>query len=300
MQTTANDVSTIQQRAIEVWNKEILNYVEQHKDNMTARNVLAQRKLSPSVEIDVVTTFDRTGPGAQITAKGAAPDKIGSKASYDYHSMYQIATGFNITAKDMKLDPSLKNRLIDIAMRDIHRAEDAFAIFGEDKLGVKGIVGAAQANGNGKIVASGASGTEVNNSGAWTGEIGTDIYQDVNAAIGLLDGEYEATYLLGNRKSMNCLTRLNPERVPYYKELSGLFGKKNEADKSWMWTNDTIADGVVYVVAKDFMAGEYVVSENPRIVPYALAPGENYPFEVISWSAPEIHVDEAFVEIAIS
>jgi len=289
-----NDDSAILQEATEEWTKEMVKYVEKHKDNMTARNILEQRTIGADVEIDIVTNYDRTGPGAQIVAKGTPPDKAGTKTSTDQFNIYQIATGFNVNAKDLKKDPKIKNRQVDICMRDIHRAEDRFALFGDDKLGVMGIVDAAQANENGKITSS-------NNAGAWTGETGTDIYDDINTALGYMDAEFEPAYLIGSRTALQNLNRMNSERVPYYKEISGLFGKKNENDKSWMWTTDQLKDtDKVYLIPKDMMAGEYVISENPRIVNYNMQPGENYPIEIVSWSAPEIHDPNGFVEIDIS
>jgi len=289
-----NDDSAILQEASEEWTKEMVRYVEKHKDNMTARNILETRTIGADVEIDIITNYDRTGPGAQIVAKGTPPDKAGTKTYTDQFNIYQIATGFNVNAKDLKKDPKIKNRQIDICMRDIHRAEDRFALFGDSKLGVMGIIDAAQANENGTITSS-------TNAGAWTGETGTDIYDDLNVALGKMDAEFEPAYLLGSRTALQNLNRMNSERIPYYKEVAGLFGKKNENDKSWMWTTDQLNDiNKVYLIPKDMMAGEYVISENPRIVNYNMQPGENYPIEIVSWSAPEIHDPNAFVEIDIS
>lgn len=291
----SNDDASILQEASEEWTKEMVRYIEKNKDNMTARNILETRNIGADVEIDIVTNYDRTGPGAQIVAKGTPPDKMGSKTFTDQFNIYQIATGFNVNAKDLKKDPKIKNRQIDICMRDIHRAEDNFALFGDSKLGVIGIVGAAQANENGKI-------TSATNAGAWTGETGTDIYDDLNTALGYMDEDFEPAYLMGSRKALQNLNRMDSERNPYYKDVStGIFGKKNENDKSWMWVTDQLkGKDQVYMVPKDMMAGEYVISENPRIVNYDMQPGENYPIEIVSWSAPEIHSTEGFVEIDIS
>ncbi|MBE9570779.1 MAG: hypothetical protein IMF11_09130, partial [Proteobacteria bacterium] len=92
---------------------------------------------------------------------------------------------------------------------------------------------------------------------------------------------------------------------PYYKSVAGLFGKKDENDKSWMWMSNHISATTslaggrgVYVIPKDFLAGEFVVAENPHIVEYPMMPGQNYYFEVVGWVTPEMHQDDAFVEIA--
>ena len=150
---------------------------------------------------------------------------------------------------------------------------------------------AAQANANGKITTS-------TNKGKWSGETGTDIYDDINTAIGLMDGDFEPAYLIGNRTDLLYLNRPDSERVPYYKSVAGLFGKKDENDKSWMWMTNHIDAGKVYLAPKDFMAAEFVVAENPHIIEYPMQPGQNYYFEVVAWVVPEFHQYDAFVEIA--
>lgn len=284
--------SAIPQHFVEEWEREIALYVEKFSDNMAARNVLETRDVGEDVQIDVVTTYDRTGPGAQIIAKGVAPESMGVKSTEIKHDVYQIATGFHINRKDLKSDPKMKNRLVDIAMRDIHRAEDDFALNGKTVLNVKGIVGAAQANSNGKITTS-------TNAGKWSGETGTDIYDDINAAISLMDGDFEPAFLVGNRTDLLRLNRMDSERMPYYKTVSGLFGKTNENDKSWMFMTKRITAGKVYVVPKDFMAGEFVIGENAHIVDdYPMQPGQKFWVEVVCWVVPEMHQNDAFVEIA--
>jgi len=283
--------SAILSHFVEAWQREIALYIEKYKDNMAARNLLPVRFVGESVQIDVVQKYDRSGPGAQIVAKGSAPDTMGVTSSTENHEMYQIATGFYLNAKDLASDPNTKLRLVDIAMRDVHRAEDDFALNGKSSLNVKGIVGAAQANANGKITTS-------TNKGAWSGETGTDIYDDINTAIGLMDGDFEPAYLVGNRTDLLRLNRPDSERQPYYKSIAGLFGKTDENDKSWMWMTNHITAGHVYVIPKDFLAGEFVVAENAHLIEYPMQAGQNYYFELVSWVAPEIHQKNAFVEIA--
>ena len=65
-----NDAGSILEEVTEAYKLQINEYFEKNKDNMTARNVLAQRKVGANVEIDVVMKYDRRGPGAQIVAKG--------------------------------------------------------------------------------------------------------------------------------------------------------------------------------------------------------------------------------------
>jgi len=286
-----NDASILS-HFTEEWTREIGLYVEKYSDNMLARNVLDTRNVGEGVQIDVVVTYDRTGPGAQIVAKGVAPESMGVKAASIKHEVYQISTGFYIHRKDLSSDPKSKNRLVDIAMRDIHRTEDDFAINGSTKHNVDGIVAAAEANSKGKITTS-------TNKGKWAGETGTDIYDDINTAIGFMDGDFEPAFLVGNRTDLLRLNRMDSERQPYYKSVAGLFGKTNENDKSWMFMTKRVTAGKVYVVPKDFMAGEFVIGENAKIVDdYPMQPGQNFWIEVVAWVVPEMHQNDAFVEIA--
>lgn len=292
-----NDSGSILEEVTENYKLQINEYFEKNKDNMTARNILHQRKVGANVEIDIVTKYDRRGPGAQIVAKGGTPDKGGVSGTPTYFPFYQIAAGFSINAKDMKIDSKIKSRNLEVAMGDIKRAEDNLVINGNSTYGITGLVAAARANTNGKITATGGT---YNNAGKWEGETNTDIYSDIKLACDLMDDRFEPAFILGNKITTGKLDRMSSERVPYYKECAQLFGKNNPNDKSYIWTSAYVPDGYAYVIAKDMEAGEYVVSENPRVVPYAMQPGENYPFDIISWATPEFHCNEAFVEIAIT
>jgi len=285
-----NDAAILQ-HFVEEWEREIALYVEKYKDNMAARNLLPVRNVGEDISIDVVQKYDRTGPGAKIIAKGAIPETLGISVESVKHEVYQIACGFGLNAKDLRLAPKTKARIVDVAMKEMHRAEDDFALNGSSKLNVKGIVTAAQANSNGKITTS-------TNNGKWAGETGTDIYDDLNSAIALMDGDFEPAFLVGNRTDLLYLNRPDSERVPYYKSVAGLFGKKDENDKSWMFMTNHITAGKVYLIPKDFLAGEFVVAENPHIIEYPMMPGQNYYFEICAWVVPEIHQNDAFVEIA--
>ena len=289
-----NDAETLKHH-IENWTRVIKDYVDRYKDNMTARNVMDVRTVGADVAIDVVETFDDAGVEASIVAKGAVPESIGLKASSVDHNIFQISVGFGVSKKDMLLDSSLQARKIDLAMRLIHRKEDDLMINGSTRYNITGLVGAAQANANGTITAS-------TNAGKWAGETGTDIYDDVNEGMDLIDGEFDAAFLVGNKSDIKYLNRMDSERHPYRHDIAGLFGKK-ESDMSWIWKTNHITAGKVYLVPKDFMAGEFVVSENPSIDPlYAggLGPGKNYAFEIGGWVVPEFHNNDAFVEIDVT
>jgi len=228
---------------------------------------------------------------------------MGVKVEDTKHDIYQIATGFHISQKDLSLDPTTKNRLIDIAMRDIHRTEDDMVLNGVSKINLDGLVAAAQANSNGKIVASGASGSDTNNAGAWAGETGTDIYDDINTALGKMDDEFDPVFLQGKRTDLLYLNRMDSERQPYWKTIGPLFNMQ-EGNRAWLWNSNHYTAGKVYLTpGDDFMAGELVVSENATIdMLYngGMGPGKNYYFEVSEWVVPEFHNNDAFVEIEIT
>lgn len=285
--------ATILQHAVTEYSKFIEGYADKHNHNMTARNIFAQRKIGADVAIDVATTYDDVGDGAQIVAKGSIATPSGMKASTTNHDMFQIVDAFHINQKDLKLDPSLKKKQVDMLLRHTHKREDIVAINGDSRYGITGLVEAAQANTNGTITSS-------TNQGAWSGETGTDIYEDVRASIDLMDEEFEPNMIVGNRTSIGYLLRKDSERQTYREQIAPLFGKKNANDASFMWISKQIPDGYVYVIPKDDMAGEYVVSENPRLVSYPMTAGENYRIEMVSWSKLEIHNNDAYVQIQIT
>jgi len=290
----------IPDRFLEAWGREIVRYAQRNLDNMLARNVLELRKVSKDVQVDVLVKYDKTGQGAQVVAKGAVPGKSGVSATTDKQDIFQLMDGFDIHQKDLNTDPKTYNRLVDICLKNIHRLEDSLAVNGDTKLNLKGIVGAAQANTNGKIVASGATGKNENNHGAWDGSEANDIHADILAAIERLDSNYKPRYLVGNRIDVMRLFTLDSERQPYYATVAPLFGftDRDNPLKTWIFETGAIAAGKVYVCAKDPEAAEFVVSENPRPRKIPLQRGGMYPVEIACWSVPRIYDDNAFVEIA--
>ena len=287
-----NDARLIR-RFVEHWERQIPLYVEKHGHNMTARNILSPRGVGEDVAVDVVTKYEKTGEGASVTAKGAVPKLLDMEATPVYHTVWQIAAAIRLHQKDLKADPLSKSRLLDVALRDIHKMEDSITINGLEKLGITGIVGAARKNSNGKITTS-------KNHGAWSGEAGTDLYADINDGLALLgdDVDQNDMVLLGKKNDLLHLNDLDSERRPYYEKVSGLFNKKNPNDKSWIWISSQVPAGYVYLVPKDFTVAEFVVAENPHIISYDMQPGQNYYFEVVGWVTPEIHQNVGIVEIA--
>ena len=294
-----NDAAILE-HFVENWEKVIEKWVDENKDNMTARNIMNYRKVDESVQIDVVQTIDRTGPGAQITAKGAVPKTMGTSVTNEKYEIFQISTLLNLSQKDLGSSPTLKNRMVEISMDDIHRAEDEMALNGFAAYNIPGIVPAARANANGKITQAASSGINTGNKGKWGGEAGTDIYDDVNTGIGKLGSNYKPSFLVGNSKDIRLLFRMDSERQQYYKTMSILFGKKNPDDVSWIWETDILPRNYVYIVSKNTKVADFVVSENPGVTTYPLSPGKVFPIEIGGWSVPEIFDNDGFVEIQIT
>jgi len=291
----------IPDKFLEEWKREIARYAQANLDNMLARNVLPIRKVSASTQVDVLVEYDKTGQGAQVVAKGAVPGKTSVSATTSKQDIYQLMDSFDLHQKDLKTDPKQYNRLVDICLRNIHRLEDSLAMNGDPNLNLNGIVDAAQSNANGKIVASGATGNDENNHGAWDGsDTSIDIHADIVAAVERLDSNYKPRYLVGNRTDIMRLFTLDSQRQPYYATIAPLFGfsEKDNPLKTWLFETGVIAAGKVYVCAKDPEAAEFVISENPKINRLPMQRGGMYPVEITCWAVPRIYDNEAFVEIA--
>lgn len=271
------------------YTREILNYVEKYSDNMVARKLFPVRNVGKDVEIDVVTTYEkRSGDGAVVCGKGVVPSGSGARASSANHTIYQILDGFSIHEKDLKLDPKLKNRNVDICMRNVHKTEDDLAINGQTNLNLDGIV---------DVVPSGNKITTATNNGKWDGSESNDIYQDVLTAIGMLDGDFDPSWIVGNPTDINYLNGMDSERQPYWKTIIDLFPSAKKKEDVFFKSNRVTA-GNVYVGCKDPMAGEVVVSENATVATIPMQPGRIYPIEIYEWVTVELHTADCFAEIA--
>lgn len=291
-----NDGLSIPDKYLEEWAKEINRWVNVNLDNMFARNIMPVRKVDESVQIDIVVDYDRTGPGAKVVAKGSTPTgKTGIKQTTTKQDILQFMDQFSVHEKDLKSDPKMFNRYVDICLDNIHRLEDSVTINGDTTLGITGIVAAAQANANGKISAS-------ENNGVW-GSATQDPHADIVAAKRLMDGNYKNSplFLAGNSGDLEYLFNLDSQRQPYYKTIAPLFRASPEADpyKTWLKVNDGFTAGKVYLVAKNPIVAEFVVSENPTPDRLPKSAGGNFPVELKGWAVPRIYKNEAFVEIEV-
>lgn len=288
-----NDTAILQHQ-IEIWKKELPDYINRLEDKVISRLALPTRKVAASVMIDNVTHYDRTGAGAQIMAKGSVPKGSRIDATSVPFNIYQIIDGFLIHEKDIKLDPKLKSRELQIILNNIQRAENILAVNGNTQHNVVGITGAANANTNGV-----ASRTAV-----WTTPASAKYYDDILKSINLMDSDFEPRYLLGNRLDLNFLQTLSDDtKQPIWKQIAALFGKtETDPMKSWMIPcgDLTLPIGKVYIVPHDNRAGEFVISENPALRQISQQRGGNYPIEMHEWVTVEIHNNQGFVELTVN
>lgn len=293
MRNPVNDVAILQHQ-IEIWKKELLNYISRLEDKIISRQILPVRKEPANVIFDNVTHYDRTGAGAQIMAKGSVPKGSRIDATSVQFEIVQILDGFLIHEKDIKLDPKLKTRELEIILNNIHRAENILAINGNTLHSIVGITGAAALNANGVA----------NRTAVWTSPTTAKYYNDLLAACNLMDTDFEPRWLIGNSSDLRQLQHLSDDtKQPIWKQCASLFGKtETDPMRSWMVPcgDLTLAAGKVYLLPHDNKAGEFVVSENPTLRQISQQRGGNYPIEMYEWVTPEIHNNDAFVELTVN
>lgn len=288
-----NDAAILE-RMIENWEKELKDYISKLEDKIISRKLLPTRKAGADVMYDIVTRYDRTGAGAQIMAKGAVPKGSGVDATTETHMLYQLLDGFLIHEKDMKLDPKLKGRELEIVLNNIHRAENILVCQGSEPHGINGLQGIVP------------GGNKLNAGDKWdrTGSATTDYYSDMLDCINAVDPDFEPRWIIGNRFDLNQLYWLSDDtKQPVWKQIASLFGKR-ETDPmdSWMISvgDATLPKGKVYIAPYDPSAAELVISENPTLRAIPQQRGGNYPIEMYEWLTTEWHEPDAFVELNVN
>ena len=284
--------NAILEHFIENWEVELKDYISKMDDKIVSRKILPTRKIGADVMYDIVTRYDRTGAGAQVMAKGAIPKGSGVDATTETHQVFQLLDGFLLHEKDMKLDPKLKGRELEIILNNIHRKENTLAISGDSTHGINGLV---------DIIPSGNKTTAEapwDRSGA-----APEYYEDILEAMVTVDQDFEIKYLVGNRADLLNLYWLSDDtKQPVWQQIAGLFGKTPQ-DKlsSWMIPvgNNTLAKGEVYLMSYDKTAAEMVISENPSLRAIPQQRGGNYPIEMYEWITFEWHEPDAFAEIKV-
>lgn len=288
-----NDAEILQHN-IEQWKKQLPDYISKLKDSIVSRKVLPVRKVGADIMWDNVEHFDRTGEGAQILAKGAVPKGSGSVATYVPFQMFQVMDSFKIHEKDLKLDPKLKGRNLEIILNNIHRKENILAISGDTPHNIRGLADAAAANTNGTVTRT----------AVWSTPASAKYYDDILACLDKMDSDYEPRWLLGNRTDLNKLMTLSDDtKQPVWKQIASIFGKtENDPMKSWMvpLATSQLAAGKVYMCTHDSAAAELVISENPTLRALSQQPGGNYPIEMYEWLNVEFHDDNGFVQLTVN
>lgn len=301
--TNLNYGSYIPEEVVTSWVQEINAYELNYRPEMVARNILPRRDVGEQIDIDAISYYQSTSGRAQIIAKGAAPQPFTVKTKVEKHEMFQFMDGFMLNERDLAKaqGATMKAKEIDIALSQIHAAEDYIVMNGESDLGIVGIVGAAHGNARGKILATNgsATGEDIVNMGAWDGSGDTrDPYEDIVNAVRMMDWRFKPYGVVGDRTTLSYLNMLDSERVPFANRIAPLFGK-GEEDRSWMIESQFTPTGYAYVIPFNPKAAEFVVSSDIDIADdYPKQAGGNYYVEIKEWVNPvEIHVKEAFVEI---
>jgi hypothetical protein len=299
--------SAIPIHARQVWQKRLLYTQQKLKDNLTARNLLEIRNLGSTVDIDTVTKVEGSGGNAniqaKITARGAVPDVSDVKISESDYKQYQIALGFYVNERELAQAPELKAQKVDWCTRNIHRLEDYMFFNGDSTINLTGLQTAAEANINGKGVASSASGSDFNNVGAWDGtDTDIDIQRDVVEMMSRIGDEFANSpmYLVGRRANLKGIRTLDDMRTSYADELLDLFGANSVND--FLRYSSYCPSGYVYLVAKDGAAAEMTISQDLMVdTSYPKEKGANYYVELREWMNPfQRYDDQAFVEIVVT
>jgi len=288
-----NDTAILQHK-VEIWKREIPDYLNKILDELYGRKIMPVRKISDDVLIDNIEHYDRTGKGAQIMAKGAVPKGSNLVVTPETFYMYQLLDGFLIHEKDIKCDAKLKSRQVEIILKNIHRLENSLVVNGSSAHGIVGVTGAAALNTNGH-----ATRTAV-----WSTPASAKYYDDVLAMLDYMDTRYTPRWLVGNKLDLNKLLTLSDDtKQPVYQQIATLFGKgPNDPMSSWAVGLDTtvLAQGKVYMLPQDPDAGELVISENPTLRAISQQRGGNYPIEMFAWENVEIHNNDAFVYLTVN
>ena len=129
---------------------EILLAIDPAFDTAFTRKALVQRNIGADKDSDEVATRNRVGGGAVIGDKTISNVASGSSVTSAIYPMKKIVDGFNVSTKDLKLDPKLQNRNVLICTTNVARKEDQVTIYGNTAHNITGLVATAQANPNGK------------------------------------------------------------------------------------------------------------------------------------------------------
>jgi hypothetical protein len=279
-------------------------------DNQMARKLLAFRGLNETTEEYEVQKLDISGEEVVPSAKNQPGQKMTVGMGTDFDKIWRWPIGFELNEADLAKDPRLQAWHVEACTAKIYRAEDKAFFAGFAANNIAGFQAAARANPNGKIVASGASGNDVNNGGAWlVSDTSRDIYTDIRNARAKLKAKYRTTlqniFLAGNADSLDALWDKDPysdQSQRIFESVAPLFGRRPEDPvNSWAIVNDQIDDGYVYLVVKNPEVAELLEAK-------AIAIDDNYPRKAIGnlevWIYEDVGISikdsQGFVEIAVT
>jgi hypothetical protein len=281
----------------QAFERTLLNYRKVEYDKMLCRNLSTIRPVGPTIQTDVVTTWEKTGGNdtliAKITAKGAAPDEIGLKSAAVSHPMYQVSVKFTVNERDLSLDPALQTRKAEVATAEIRRLEDYIWFNGNTSPSITGMAQAAALNPQGCVPAYGTSVSGTNNvasKGNWRPGDDTyrDIYDDVLEAVTRIDDNFDAKFLVGKKIDIAPIRKMDDLRNRYSDQILDLFGAGSTKD--FIRTSAYCPAGYVFVVAKDMEFEEFVISEDLRVdTAIGKDEGGNFPVVLREWVSQEVH-----------
>lgn len=296
MVNSNNFAASIPEEMHQAFERTLLKYRKAEYDKMLNRNLSTIRDVGPTIQTDVVTTWEKTGGNdtmiAKIIAKGSAPDEIGVKSISVSHPMYQLAVKFYVNERDIGLDPSLQTRKAEVATNEIRRLEDYIWFNGNTSPSITGMAGAALLNPGGKVAAYGASSSSpsVDSVGNWRPGNDTyrDIYKDILAAITRIDDDFDAKFLVGKKIDIAPIREMDDMRNVYADKILDLFGAGSTKD--FIRTSAYCPAGYVFVVAKDMEFEEFVISED-LWVDTSVGKNEegNFPVILKEWVSQEVH-----------
>lgn len=303
--------ASIPQEVVMQMQHTILDFQQRYKDGYIGRQLIEQRPgVAATVRKDIVRHVDKSTPQdgvstARISLGGTTPSIVGSKAKDKLFPVYRIDAAIQRNEAEVGLDASLWNRDTSLAMLECLRRENYTIINGDATLGITGLVGASSANTLGSVVASGASGTQVNNNGAWDGsetDKVMDPYDDIRAALNFIDPDLVGSLVLAGRPAyMNYLLQEDDLGKIYADKIGPRIFGKAAGDYSWMIKSDYFPANYVYLVLKSMEAAELIIPEDYNVdANYPREKGQNIYAEVGGWIGIEVHTNDFVVPIAIN
>lgn len=300
----------IPQEVITNMQKEILLFQQKNKDGYIARTVIDIRPLGANIRKDVIFKVDKTAASdgisvATISADSSIPDVVGTKGKDVVYPVWRIADAILMGESEIALNPARWNSNVRVAMQECLRRENYTAINGDATRDIIGIVGAAQANPLGSIVASGGSGKTVNNAGAWDGsetDAIMDPYDDLRKATGKINPEFprSSLFLGGRPEYLNYLWQKNELRETYISEIAGLFGRA-DGSTDFLVPCDYFPENCVYVISKNMNAAELTLAQDYNVdANYPREKGQNRYAEIGGWLGFNFYDYRGFVQVAIN